>query len=184
MASNKQLVEPVTAIFSWTVRPGKEREFQSAMHHVHEGAKTFPGHMGVTTFQSPKSRGVYYTVLRFDTSEHMHAWINSSARKDLVEEVYKTATLDTDFEATGLETWFDLPGQSVAPPPRWKMVTTTFVAIYPLSLLFNLYVAPHLIHWPVVLRAVVFSIIAPVLLTYLLMPFLTQRIFKHWLYKS
>lgn len=64
------------------------------------------------------------------------------------------------------------------------MVTTTFIGIYPLSLLFNAYVSPRLITWPLYLRAIVFSIAAPILLTYLLLPLLTQKVLKGWLYKS
>jgi hypothetical protein len=87
-------------------------------------------------------------------------------------------------KATGLETWFDIPGQYVIAPPRWKMVITTFIAIYPLSLLYALYLAPHIISWPVLVRALFLPVLAPVILTYLFMPFLTQRVLKRWLYKS
>ena len=184
MGSKTQVTEPVTAVFSWTVQPGKEEAFHRAMHHVHEGAKTFPGHMGVTTFKSATAKDNFYTILRFDSSDHMHDWITSSARRDLIGDVYKVASLATDTKATGLETWFDLPGQTVTPPPKWKMVTATFVGIYPLSLLFNAYVSPHLVAWPLFLRAIVFSIIAPLLLTYLLLPFITQKLLKRWLYKA
>ena len=120
MGSRTQVSEPVTAIFSWTVRSGNEEAFHQAMHHVHEGAKTFPGHMGITTFKSPTSPNNFYTILRFDTSDHMHDWMSSAARRDLIADVYKVATLATDVKATGLETWFDLPGQTVTPPPEME----------------------------------------------------------------
>jgi antibiotic biosynthesis monooxygenase (ABM) superfamily enzyme len=182
MPSTNQTREPVTAIFSWTVKSGKESDFQAAMHHVHQAAKTFPGHLGITTFRSPTSKSTYFTVLRFDSPDHMHSWMKSAARHDLIQEVFKTASLDTDFEAPGLETWFELPGQTQPAPPKWKMVTAIFIAIYPLSLLFNIFVAPHLVSWPVILRSLVFSVIAPTLLTYFLMPFVSQKLLKRWLY--
>jgi hypothetical protein len=92
--------------------------------------------------------------------------------------------LDPEKEATGLETWFDLPGQRVVPPPRWKMTITTFIAIYPLSLLFTYDLAPHILSLPVPVRALFLPIIAPIILTYAFMPLLTRYFLKQWLYKS
>jgi antibiotic biosynthesis monooxygenase (ABM) superfamily enzyme len=34
----KSIKEPVTAVFSWTVKPEKAEDFQSWMHKVHRAA--------------------------------------------------------------------------------------------------------------------------------------------------
>lgn len=175
--------EPVTALFSWTVKQGEEQEFEELMHEVHKVARTFPGHMGVTTLKNPVRKGSFQTVLRFDNTKHLEDWLNSPVRKKLVEPMEEIANTDTVREATGLETWFDIPGQQVIPPPRWKMVVTTFIAIYPLSLLYGLFVAGHVISWPVEFRSLFLPVFAPLILTYAFMPFLTQRLLRRWLYK-
>lgn len=46
--SVEQIDEPVTAVFSYTVRPGDEEAFEHLIHDIHKVARTFPGHMGVT----------------------------------------------------------------------------------------------------------------------------------------
>jgi hypothetical protein len=102
----------------------------------------------------------------------------------MMKPLAKIAHTDASPKASGLETWFEIPGQLVIPPPRWKMVATTFIAIYPLSLLAGLFVNPHIVNWPVAIRALILPIFAPLILTYLLMPFLTQHVLKHWLYNA
>jgi antibiotic biosynthesis monooxygenase (ABM) superfamily enzyme len=175
---------PVTMVFTWTVKPGEEPAFEHIMHDIHEVARTFPGHMGVTTLKSPTQKGTLQTILRFDNINHLQDWLNSPIRHKMVGLLENIAHADTATKATGLETWFDIPGQNVVPPPRWKMVITTFIAIYPLSLLMSYFLLPHIISWPIPIRSLFLPVFAPIILTYLFMPFLTQRVLKRWLYKS
>ena len=175
--------EPVTVVFNWQVKNGKEHLFEVMMHDIHKVARTFPGHLGVTTLKSPTGGNSFQTVLRFDNATHLNAWLSSPIRQKMAGLLEKVAHAET-VKASGLETWFDIPGQAVSPPPRWKMVITTFIAIYPLSLIYAFFIAPNTTDWPTAVRALILPIAAPVILTYLFMPFLTQKILKHWLYKQ
>lgn len=176
--------EPVTAVFTWTVDPGENNVFERMMHDIHLVARTFPGHMGVTTLKSPTKKRNYQTILRFDTANHLDNWLNSPIRQKQLRPLEEIAHPEATTEKTGLETWFELPDQIVPAPKRWKMVISTAIAILPLSLLANYFLAPHETNWPLYLRALVLPLVAPIILTYLLMPFLTQHILKRWLYKS
>ncbi len=180
----KQGKEPGTVVFSWTVRPGKEEQFEQLMHEIHKVARTFPGHMGVTTLKSHAQRGNFQTILRFDTTSHLEKWLNSSVRNKMMRQLEKVAHVDVTSKTTGLETWFEIPGQTVPPPSRWKMTITTFVAIYPLSLIYGYFVTPHITGLPVAIRALFLPVFAPVILTYLFMPLLTRKVLKSWLYKT
>jgi antibiotic biosynthesis monooxygenase (ABM) superfamily enzyme len=181
--SKQTTYQPVTLIFSWDVLPGKESAFTEWLHGISKASSHWAGHLGVTTLRPPSGKGTYYSVLRFDTDAHLKTWLDSEERHIWIEQLRGIAEVHTT-KATGLETWFDIPGQSVVPPPRWKMVLVTFVAVYPLSLLLGAFISPHLIHWNLFLRALLFPIVAPTLLTYVLLPFLTQRVFKRWLYRA
>lgn len=177
------LSEPATAVFSWTVKPGMQQQFEQRMHEIHRVARTYPGHMGVTTIKSPGRDDNFQTVLRFDTKTHLEDWLRSPTREKLARSLEEVAHNDTSKKATGLETWFEIPGLQIKPPPRWKMVITTFIAIYPLSLIYGLFVAPNVLSWPVWVRSLCLPIFAPVILTYLFMPFLTRHVLKRWLYR-
>ncbi len=80
-----------------------------------------------------------------------------------------------------METWFSLPGDAVPPPARPKMVAVTLVAVYPLSLIFQLVIAPGTHSWPLFLRAAVFPLVVVPTLTYVLMPSLS-KVMRSWLY--
>jgi antibiotic biosynthesis monooxygenase (ABM) superfamily enzyme len=179
----KYIKEPVTAVFSWNVKPENSEKFQSLMHKIHTAAVKWPGHLGVTTLRPPKGRNDFQTVLRFDSYKHLENWLNSKERNELMASLDGIAETHTE-EASGLETWFDIPGRLVIPPPRWKMATTTIIAIYPIALLVNIFIVPHILSWQVIFRSAVVPIIGPVVLTYCFMPLLTQKVLKNWLYKS
>src|SRR5271170_4137037 len=102
--------EPATALFSLTVKQGKEAEYEDLMHRLNKVARTFPGHMGVTTLKNPARRGSRQTILRFDNTKHLEDWLHSPIRKKLMEPINEIADSSAFTEATGLETWFDIPG--------------------------------------------------------------------------
>lgn len=181
---NELSSEPITALFSWNVKQGKEQEFQQLVHELDKAERKFRGHLGITTLKNPARKNNFQIIIRFDCTKHLDDWLNSPVRKKLIKPLEAIAEASSFKEATGLETWFDIPGQQVSLPPRWKIVVTTFIAIYPLSLLYGLFVATNIATWPVELRALVLPAFAPVLLTYILMPFLTQHVLKGWLYKA
>lgn len=174
------LSHTVTVIYSWDVVPGQEEAFRKWVHGIVRAGSHWPGYLGVTTLRPPSGKGLYQSVLRFDTDAHLSAWLASEERAAWLRKVEGIATAHVT-KVTGLETWFDLP--SVTAPPRWKMVVVTFVAVYPLSLVLSAFVSPHLAGWNLFVRALLFPVIAPVVLTYVILPFLTQYVFRRWLYK-
>lgn len=178
--SKSQKSEPVTVVLTWRVKPGKEKTFKEWVHGITGEAVKFPGHLGVTNIRYPSSGNIYHSVLKFDNQEHLDVWLKSKERAGWINGLNGIATEQKN-KLLGLENWFEMPGATS--PPRWKMVIATFIAVYPVSLLLNYFVSPHLIHVNVFARALLFPVVLPVLLTYLLMPFVTQKILKRWLYK-
>src|SRR5215218_4477445 len=111
------------------------------------------------------------------------AWEASQERDRLVQEARKFSTPDVQ-RATGLETWFVLPGQrAIVPPPRWKMLLVTLIGAYPLVVLLSAFVLPSLEGWPLLVRAAVVPVVLLSLMTYLVMPQLT-RLLSGWLYPN
>jgi antibiotic biosynthesis monooxygenase (ABM) superfamily enzyme len=171
--------EPVTMVYTWRVSPGRDDDFKEWVHGITGAAVKMPGHLGVTTLRRPGT-GLYNSVLRFDTQKHLDDWLQSKARADWIKRLDGVAS-EEKTKLSGLETWFDAPGSDS--PPRWKMVIATFICVYPMAILVDWLIAPHMEHYNLFLRALLFPLILPILLTYLLMPFVTQRVLKRWLYK-
>ncbi|MEV5829595.1 antibiotic biosynthesis monooxygenase [Spirillospora sp. NPDC052242] len=172
--------EPVTVVFTWDVRPGRERDFERWTESLHEAASRYPGHDDAMWLRAEGGRHRYYTVVRFDDQDSLDAWLGSPERRDLLGRLGGIAE-EHGHRTTGLETWFSLPGESVPAPSKAKMIVVTFCAVYPLSLLLQTFVTPLAEDWPLPLKAVLFPAIVVPLLTLLVMPAMSRAL-RRWLY--
>jgi antibiotic biosynthesis monooxygenase (ABM) superfamily enzyme len=169
--------DPVTAVFSRRVKPGREADFEDWAHGVIEAATRYPGHLGASVLHEPGSP-YYHVVYRFTDRDRFRAWIEPDERNRWLAEVERLTEDDPDLQqTTGLETWFDLPGPNRArppPPPRWKMWLVSLLAVYPLVLLFQWLLGPRVEGWPLPLRAAMFPLVLLTLMTYVVMPVVTR----------
>ena len=172
--------EPVTSVFTWDVKPGRERDFEEWAEGLHEVATRFPGHRGATWLRAEGSRHRYYTVVNFADQERLDRWLASDERADWIGRVRGIAEEHRQ-DTTGMETWFSLPGESVPPPSKLKMIVVTFCAVYPIALLLQAFVTPLTEAWPLPVRALTFPVLVIPVLTLFVMPALS-RAFRGWLY--
>lgn len=174
--------EPATVVFTFRVARGREREFEDWLHGITQANVRRPGSLGSTILRPAGPGGAYHIVVRFSDTQRLASWLESDERAAWLRDVEGLATHEIE-HGTGLETWFSLPGTAVKPPPRWKMTVTTFVAVYPLSLLLTWLVVPHIQDWSTPVRALLFPVLLPPVLTYALMPLLSRWL-RRWLYAS
>lgn len=174
--------EPVTVVVRHRAKPGREAEFEEWLRGISRAALQFEGHLGfhVVRPTDPK-RPEYLVLFRFDTLANLEKWEGSDVRREWLARAEPLVTHPPDRERhTGMEVWFTSPaGQK--PPPRYKMVAVTLLAIYPLISLVQLTLAPLLADWPVLLRTLATSALLVCVMTYAAMPVVT-RLFARWLY--
>ena len=71
----------MTTTVTRRVKPGHEPFYESFLEGIIAAAARFPGHLGVEVFRPPSaSTGEYRVVYRFDTREHLRAWLDSDER--------------------------------------------------------------------------------------------------------
>lgn len=80
-------------------------------------------------------------------------------------------------ELTGLEAWFRNSHKS---PPRWKMAVATYLGVLPTVMCLALTLGTVTRAWNFVLNNAVFNGAVVILLTWIVMPFIT-RILRRWL---
>ena len=171
---------PVTITVSRIAKPGKEREFEEWMAGVCTVASKFEGHRGFTVLRPANQRREYILIFRFDSVEHLEIWNHSPERNDWISRAKPLTVGDPRVElTTGLEHWFTLPDASVQ-PPRHKMALLTWVAVFPIILLFSIVVLPYLAVLPWPLPTMIMSATLVLLMTYLVMP-RVARLFAWWL---
>ena len=176
----------VTTTVTRQVKPGHEVFYEGFLVGIISAASEFPGHLGVEVFRPQRaSAGEYRTVYRFDTVEHLRAWLDSDVRATWLTraEPHVIGPTRTSF-VTGLETWFTLPSRPAAPPPpRYKMALLTWITIFPLITAIVAVVGPlfEFEGLPLVVRLGITTAIAVPLMTWVVMPRVT-RLLHGWLF--
>jgi antibiotic biosynthesis monooxygenase (ABM) superfamily enzyme len=175
---------PVTTTVTRRVKPGHETSYEEFLAGIIAAASQFPGHLSVEVFRPQSAAsGEYRTVHRFDTSEHLRAWLDSDEHAAWLAraEPHVVGPMHTSF-VTGLESWFTLPFQpGTAPPPPYKMALLTWITIFPLITAIVAVTGPLLEELPLALRLAIMTAIAVPLMTWVVMPRVT-RLLRGWLY--
>jgi uncharacterized protein len=174
---------PVTTTVTRRVRPGHEALYEEFLEGIISAARRFPGHLGVEVFRPQSAAGEYRTVYRFDTQEHLRAWLDSDEHAAWLEraEPHVIGPMRTSF-VTGLESWFTLPDQpGAAPPPPYKMALLTWITIFPLITAIVALTGPTLKDLPLAVRLGITTALTVPLMTWVVMPRVT-RLLHRWLY--
>jgi uncharacterized protein len=175
---------PVTTTVTRRIKPGHEAAYEAFLAGISGAARGFTGYLGIEVFRPTPGGdgGEYRIVYRFDSLAHLHAWLASPEHAAWLEraEPHVAGPMRTQV-LTGLESWFTLPTQPGAPPPRYKMAVLTWATIFPLITLVVVATAPLLGSLPLVLRLAVTTGVTVALMTWVVMPRVT-RLLHRWLY--
>jgi uncharacterized protein len=168
---------PVTSIVSRRIKPGHEPVYEEVLTGMIAAAKQYPGHLGVEVFRpETASAGEYRTVYRFDTAEHLQAWLDSDEHAAWLDRAkpHLIGPIRRSF-VTGLETWFTLPDQpGVLPPPPYKMALVTWITIFPLITAIVAITGPLLEGLPQAVRLGITTALTVPLMTWVVMPRVTR----------
>lgn len=156
---------PVTVVISRRPAPGHEQDLTDWARGVREVAERFPGHLDAQIYppQVPDHPDLVI-AFSFESAEALSAWEHSEERRRwlaLSEQWVQGEA--TTHAVSGFEGIFaHAPGAPVVPPPRWKTATIIALALYPVSLLLTLLLAPLTADWNLLLRVLLnVAIIVP-----------------------
>jgi uncharacterized protein len=183
-ASTENPQEGTTEVISHEIRPGRERDFDDWLRRILALKVRSPGYLGSTVISpSGGESRLRYVVTRFQDKASLEAWRKSPDRARFFEEVGTYAIPHLD-QATGLETYFGLPGRSsFVPPPRWKITAVTLVASFLISLTARFLLDTYFVRLGPPLSTFRFTAILVIVLAYLALPALT-RLLQGWLYPA
>jgi uncharacterized protein len=177
---------PITTTVMRRVKPGHEPFYEQFLEGIIAAASGFSGHLSVEVFRPESvSAGEYRVVYRFDSAEHLRAWLDSDEHKAWLEraEPHVIGPMRTQF-MTGLETWFTVPGRpATPPPPQYKMALVTWITIFPLITLVVIVLGPLLKGIALVPGLAITTAVTVPIMTWLVMPRVT-RLLRGWLYPT
>ncbi|MGY1743204.1 MULTISPECIES: antibiotic biosynthesis monooxygenase [unclassified Blastococcus] len=169
--------EPVTVTAARVVRPHRRRAFEEWAEDVLRVAHTFPGNLGGTLLRPGPGSSEYHLVYRFTDDAALAAWERSPQRQAALERMQEMVDGERISRVAGLDSFFTRPAR---PGPRWRSTVLTVVAVFAITLGFQLLVAPHVASWPLPARLLLSACVVVLLLGYVVMPVLT-RLLRGWL---
>jgi len=161
----------VTVTVARVVRPDRREAFERWAENVLGLASQFPGNLGTSLLRPGPGSSEYHLVYRFEDDESLAAWERSSERRSALAHVEEMVDDARYARVDGLESFFTRPAR---PGPRWRLTVLTIAAVFAITSLFQLLVAPRLQSWPVEARLLLSAVVVVLLLGHVAMPLLTR----------
>jgi antibiotic biosynthesis monooxygenase (ABM) superfamily enzyme len=172
----------VTRVVRRKAKPGCMQAYEELVKGMLEASSRFPGYLGATVIppHTDTDEEEYQIIQRFATQADLNRWDQSSERAMWHERIHPIAD-DTPIYrlVSALDVWFH-PERHRAPAPRWKMTTVSWLGIFPTVALCLGVIAPLLASWPFLLRTAMITALVAVLMSYLVMPKLSNWM-RWWL---
>jgi uncharacterized protein len=177
--------ETVAAVVSHRVRREDESDFLAWQERITAAERRFPGFRGSEVFRPvPGVQADWAIVYRFDTPEHLNAWLRSDERRKLLDEGQKFREFELRRISNPFGNWFSFSDDPAAPPaPSWKSALAVLVGLYPTVVLLTLGLAELWGDADLWASLLVGNILSTILLTWLVMPLVTRGL-RFWLAPS
>jgi antibiotic biosynthesis monooxygenase (ABM) superfamily enzyme len=171
-----------TELIVTKVKPGKEAEFRAWSDRIEKEQNAFPGFTGAFVHPPQSSDDAWTTVLRFDTTENLEAWLHSPQRLELVKEA---AALTNDLVVQRFDASFPgwAPNNPVTgePPNPWRTAALVMLVLLPVVMLEIVFLDPRIKYLNRALWALIDVGLGVSLTTWPLMPMMVS-IFKKWIF--
>lgn len=180
-------VSNTSLVIEYEIFAEQESLFEQWQSELKLAVSKFKGYVNTDVF--PPIIGVHnkwYIVVHFDNSANLTCWLDSDIRHELIRIGRKNfGPYEYKKLGTGLEGWFSQDRHISGKPqqiPAWKQNFAVLFGLYPTvmveTLLFSQF--PLMEFWPLANKVFVSNIISCSLLTWVVMPFVTNLL-KFWL---
>lgn len=171
----------VSSVFAYRIRPGCEDQFRDWRARILEASRTWEGFLGTESFDTfDSARPEYIVVVRFDSREHLDAWLHSKVRADFVKEVHQYVE---DYQVrrigSGFEGWFEY-SHDVTPITAWRQGMVVLSTLFPVIMIMRYFLSPLFSILPFPVAFLILLIADVSVLSFLIMPHFS-RLMNFWL---
>jgi antibiotic biosynthesis monooxygenase (ABM) superfamily enzyme len=141
---------PVSVVISTRIKPDREVEYRRWEQRIAAAQAQSAGFQGYRI--EPPIPGVqddWLAIIRFDTEEHLQAWLDSPERRKLLKEGEPfIEEVRARVVRSGFGQWFASGDRAGEAPAAWKQNMIVLLLLYPVVFLFGAWVqAPLLMGW-------------------------------------
>ncbi|WP_405838691.1 antibiotic biosynthesis monooxygenase [Streptomyces platensis] len=172
----------VTVVVTHRVHPDHVEAFLAWQRRMDEEESSFEGFRGTELFRPIEGlQDEWTTLYRFDSAEHLDAWLTSGKRKEVLAEGekfhdFRMRTIDNSFGS-----WFAFEenGRETPPPSETKTSVAVWVGLYPTVVLLTLALSPlKLSLW---LNLLIGNLLSSFIMSFVTMPFYVNPLLRRWL---
>ncbi|KUO07793.1 antibiotic biosynthesis monooxygenase [Streptomyces sp. DSM 15324] len=172
----------VTVVVTHRVHPDHVDDFLDWQQRMEQEESRFEGFRGTELFRPIAGLQEEWTTLyRFDSAEHLDAWLTSRRRQEVLAEGEKFSdfglrTIDNSFGS-----WFAFgdDGKEAPPPSETRTSLAVWVGLYPTVVLLTLALVP--LRMPLWIGLLVGNLLSSFLMSFLTMPYYVNPLLGRWL---
>ncbi len=135
----------VTEVILSKIKEGMEDSYREWCVRIQSAQSKYPGYRGMYLQPPTSNEGRWTTLIRYDTAEHMEAWMAAPERAELLKE--STAFIEHE-ELTRLATsfpgWVPVNPETGKGPPNWKTSLLVLLGLFPIVMLEMKFLSPIL----------------------------------------
>jgi antibiotic biosynthesis monooxygenase (ABM) superfamily enzyme len=173
----------VTVVVSHPVNPSDEDAFLAWHERVADAERRFAGFRGAELFPPVTGIQEEWTALyRFDSDEHLDAWLESAERQRLLDEGKRFKNFSLKRISAPFGSWFAPAGGEGGgeAPAQWKTALSVLVGLYPTVVLLTLAISELWKKAELWESLLIGNILSVSLLTWVVMPIVTRAL-RFWL---
>jgi antibiotic biosynthesis monooxygenase (ABM) superfamily enzyme len=173
----------VTVVVSHPVNPSDEDAFLAWHERVADAERGFAGFRGAELFPPVTGIQEEWTALyRFDSDEHLDAWLESAERQRLLDEGKRFKNFSLKRISAPFGSWFAPAGGEGGgeAPAQWKTALSVLVGLYPTVVLLTLAISELWKKAELWESLLIGNILSVALLTWVVMPVVTRAL-RFWL---
>lgn len=135
----------VTEVIFSKIKPGMDATYREWATRIQAAQAEHAGYQGMYLQPPSEKDGHWTTIIRFDNTEHLEAWMESTERAELLTE--SKAFIDREQLmrlATSFPGWVPINPMTGKGPPNWKTALLVVLGLFPIVMLEMRFVSPVL----------------------------------------
>lgn len=173
----------VTQVIISKIKPGMDDIYRAWAVRIQQAQAKYPGYRG-TYLQPPteEKSGHWTTMLRYDTQEHLEAWLAAPERAELLRETGAFIESEELLRlATSFPGWVPLDPVTGKAPPNWKTALLVLLGLFPTVMLEMRFLSPCLASFNSSAATFIGNVLSVAITSFITMP-LFIRWFSWWLF--